>query len=86
MLESMSSRQLSEWMAYFTLEPSGDELLDTHLATLSALLYNANRPKSEKAKQVKDFKHWPVPEKQFDAQGFFDNLKSWALMSGAKKE
>jgi hypothetical protein len=85
MLESMSSRLLNEWMVYLSQEPFGDELLDTHLATITAILYNANRPKKEKARQVKDYKFWQTPQQTFDAQGFFDTLKTWALMSGASE-
>lgn len=87
MLEAMPSRLLDEWMAYFGLEPFGDELLDTHLATITAILFNANRPRGEKTRQVKDFQQWRRSSaKPFDAQRFFDNLKSWAMLSGAKKK
>lgn len=86
MLESMSSRLLAEWMMYFKQEPFGDELLDTHLATITAILFNANRPKGEKARQVSDYQQWKPPAKPFDAQGFFNNLKSWAILSGAKQK
>lgn len=86
MLESMSSRLLAEWMAYYQMEPFGDELIDTHLARIAALLFNANRPKKEKARETKDYELWKHPAKPFDAQGFFDNLKSWAILAGAKKD
>lgn len=86
MLESMSSRLMAEWMAYFGIEPFGDELLDTHLATITAILFNANRTKSEKARQVKDYQQWKPLPKPFDGQEFFDRLKGWATLSGAKKK
>lgn len=87
LLTAMTSQQLSEWMAYFTLEPFGDEILDTHLATIAAILANANKAKGTKARKVEDFQLWKnAPKKPFDAEALFDNLRSWAIASGAKKE
>lgn len=38
MLEAMSPEQMHEWMAYFHIEPFGDEWLQA--GTLSAVFYN----------------------------------------------
>ena len=82
MLKRMSSRTLTEWMAYHELEPFGDELQDIHLANLTAALVNANRKKGSAAAQPKEFRLWKEI-KTFDAQAFFDNLKA-ALGSDGK--
>jgi len=75
MLKRMSSRTLTEWMAYHNLEPFGDELLDIHLANITATLANSNRAKGSAAVQPKEFRLWKEI-KTFDAQAFFDNLKA----------
>lgn len=74
MLRRMSSRTLSEWMVYNKLEPFGDQLLDIHLAEITAILYNSNRGKGSYAKETKHFRLWEE-EKKFDPQEFFDRLK-----------
>ena len=74
MLARMSSRTLTEWMAYHQLEPFGDELLDIHLAQLTAAVINANRGKGKAAMEPKKARLWKIIEK-FDPQDYFDNLK-----------
>jgi len=75
MLKRMSSRTLTEWMAYNRLEPFGDELLDIHFAELKAIVANANRKKGSAAIEPKKFRLWEEI-REFDAQEFFDRLKS----------
>jgi hypothetical protein len=75
MLRRMSSRTLTEWMAYHDLEPFGDGLQDIHFANITALLANANRKKGSGAAQPKEFRLWKEV-RQFDPQEFFNNLKS----------
>lgn len=55
MLRGMSSRQFEEWMAYFGIEPFGDEWLRT--GTLASMIANANRNIEEKPEPFtpKDF-------------------------------
>ena len=75
MLKRMSSRTLTEWMAYHNLEPFGDELLDIHFSNITATLANANRKKGSAAAQPKEFRLWKEI-RSFDPQAFFDNLKT----------
>lgn len=77
MLRQMPAHLLTEWMAYYNLEPFGEEVMDHHLATMTAILFNANRPKKEKARQPKDYKLWKQLRKAFDASEFFSNLKGY---------
>ncbi len=52
----MSSREFSEWMAYYSLEPFGEERADLRIAILDSLIANANRdPKKGKALKPADF-------------------------------
>ena len=74
MLARMSSRTLTEWIAYRNLEPFGDELLDIHLANITAALANANRKKGSSSIEPKKFRLWEAIS-TFDPQDFFDRLK-----------
>ncbi len=40
MLSRMSSREFAEWMAYYRLEPFGDERADLRAGTIAAPLLN----------------------------------------------
>lgn len=57
MLTRMSSRELSEWMAYANLEPFGEERADLRAGIVASVIANANRdPKRQpKAFQPSDF-------------------------------
>lgn len=43
LLARLSSRQISEWMAYYTLDPFGEERADLRMGMLMALIANVNR-------------------------------------------
>jgi len=71
MLAQMSSRQFAEWLAYHSLEPFGDELLDIHLARFQAMMASSKGD----VKDPQKFRVWKETE-NFDPQEFFDGLKS----------
>jgi hypothetical protein len=75
MLKRMSSRLMAEWMAYYSLEPFGDQLQDIHLSNITASLANANRKRGSGTVQPKEFRLWKEV-RQFDPQEFYDRLKS----------
>ena len=74
MLRNMSSRTLTEWIAYHNLEPFGDELIDIHLASVQAILANTNRKKGSSPMKPNEFRLWKQIQ-TFDPQEFFDRLK-----------
>jgi hypothetical protein len=51
----ISSHEFAEWMAYFTIEPFGDDLIDLQFSQLEALLANVNRSKKGRAFKPEDF-------------------------------
>jgi hypothetical protein len=53
----MSSREFSEWQAYFRLEPFGEDRADIRAALVASVVANVNRnpKKRPKAFAVKDF-------------------------------
>ncbi len=83
MLEEISSHLLTEWMAYYELEPFGGELLDSHLASFRAMMASTK----ENVQDPQKFRLWKkVSEigKKFDPLAYYNELKSWA--GGKKKE
>jgi len=44
----MSSYEFSEWMAYYNLEPFGEERADLRMAMLASLIANVNRDKKRR--------------------------------------
>lgn len=75
MLHEMPSHLLTEWMAYYGIEPFGDELLDVHFAEMRSILYNSNRAKNTQAIEPKKMRLWKIVE-AFDPQRYFDHLKA----------
>ena len=77
LLAEMSSRTLTEWMAYYNIEPFGDELLDVHMANVTAILANQNRKKNQKAMKPGDFRLWKQVKEAFNPNEFYENLKGF---------
>lgn len=48
LLASMGSWRLSEWMAYYRLEPFGSKRDEIHAALIASVIANVNRDKDKK--------------------------------------
>ena len=85
MLEEMPSYLLTEWMAYYKLEPFGAELLDSHLAEFRAMM--ASKPDSLQDPQK--FKKWKkvsqVSAERWNPFDYFNELKQ-SFGFGKKKD
>ena len=55
MLSRMSSKELMEWIAFFTLEPFGSEAQFMGHAITASTVANVNRPKGRKAYKPDEF-------------------------------
>lgn len=57
LLASISSRELTEWMAYAELEPFGEERADFRIAQNTMVLANANRDPKKRPRPytIEDF-------------------------------
>jgi hypothetical protein len=56
LLDELSSAALAEWLAYFQLEPWGEERADLRAGIVASTVANVNRPaKRKKAFEPKDF-------------------------------
>lgn len=55
MLERMSGRELTEWMAFYSIEPFGGDTQYVGSAITSATVFNANRGKDVDPAKVEEF-------------------------------
>lgn len=55
LLNELDSRELSEWMAFWQIEPWGEERADRRAATVAATVANVHRPKGRRAYKAEDF-------------------------------
>ena len=55
LLARVDSRELSEWMAYYQLEPFGNVREDLQAGIVASTIANVNRGKNDKAFQPSDF-------------------------------
>ena len=83
--QRMDSRELSEWMAYYRIEPFGEERADLRQAQTSAILANVHRSDG-KAFEVKDFMFDSSPEiKRQDPNDMKTKLMLWAKIHNANE-
>jgi hypothetical protein len=61
-LRNISSRELSEWEAFYGLEPFGERKADYRAGIIAATVANVNLPSGHQAMGADDF----FPEPQFD--------------------
>lgn len=86
MLERISSRELSEWMAYYRLEPFGQERDNLHAGMMAAAVYNVNRAKNQQAIGAEEFLINLQPEEEAKTpQEIFGMLRTWALLNKAPR-
>lgn len=75
----MSSSEFSEWIEYYQLEPFGAWRDNWHSAQIAALVFNANRGKTQKALSANDFMFLTQEDKaEKDQAEFFASLASVA--------
>ena len=79
LMERISSQELNEWMAFYTLEPFGADAYYLGHAITASTVANANRGKSTKAMKVQDF----MPQFEKKEQGVDEMLNIAAVMTAA---
>ena len=55
LLESFSSQEVAEWMAFSRIEPFGEERADLRSAVVACVIANANRGKNQRPFKIDDF-------------------------------
>lgn len=64
LLAKMSSREISEWMAFFSLEPWGTEVEDWRAGMVAATIANVNRDTKRQRKPFQPSDFMPQREPQ----------------------
>ena len=65
-LRDIDSRELSEWLAFYSLEPFGEERADLRSAQICAVNANLHGGKRSKKYKIADFMPFHQPEKITD--------------------
>jgi hypothetical protein len=82
-LDDMPSSELSEWMAFYEMEPFGPTRDNIHSAMICSLLHSAFRGKRQEPMSVSDFMLKDVQEqKESDTAQFMTGLRSLAKRKG----
>lgn len=79
MLRRMSSVELTEWMAFYQVEPFGTDVDMLGHAITASTIANVNRGKDQKAYSPKDF----MPEWQQGDQGVNQQLQFAEMFTAA---
>lgn len=64
MLSGLTSRQMQEWMAFFTLEPFGSRREDMRFGMVAATVHAMQRGKASQPRGPEDFFPIPSPQEQ----------------------
>jgi hypothetical protein len=85
----MSSHELTEWMAYYRIEPFGEERADLRQAMTTAAVHNTieaqrKNPKWKKAEDFLPFSEKPEPD-QVDEPAPPEELKGKLLAFAGKR-
>lgn len=76
---TMPSSEMTEWLAYYKLEPFGQERDNWHAALIASILANINRRKNAPATPISEFMYKDRDSrKQAETQGFLAGLKALA--------
>lgn len=88
LLRRMSSRELTEWMAFFSLEPWGTEVEDWRAGLIAATIANANRDPKKRRKPYEPQDFMPRYEKpQVEEQSWEEQariLEMWSRVLQAR--
>lgn len=80
LLERLDSRELSEWMAYYSIEPWGAERDNLHAGIVAKAIYDVNQdPKKHRDISPADF--LLREKKQPDAAEVYERFRFWAKMN-----
>lgn len=85
LLSRISSHELTEWMAYDTIEPFGHAIDQRMAAQIVAAIYNVNRdPKKGKLLDAEDFmlKREAKKEVEQTPEQIYGLFRTWALLNG----
>jgi hypothetical protein len=83
LLGRISSHELTEWMAYDTIEPFGHSIEQRMMAQVVAAIYNVNRdPKKSKMLTAEDFMLKRVEKEEPTEDSIYQRFRTWAQLYG----
>lgn len=77
LLKNISSRELTEWMVYYTIEPFGEERADLRAGIISSTVANVNRGKGGRTYKPQEF----MPKFDKPKQTWQEQLKVVELLN-----
>lgn len=81
---TISGREFAEWLAYYQIEPWGEERADLRAGIVASTVANVHRTKSQKAYKPEDFvPKFKVPEKEPDRQTWEEQLMIVEMLNEA---
>lgn len=81
LLARISSRELTEWMEYYQMEPFGQERADLQAGVVASVVANVNRnSKSSKTWNPSDFMLQFEPPTPKSPQEIYRKIRDWAMM------
>lgn len=87
LLSRIDSQELSEWMAFYTLEPWGTEVEDLRAGIVASTIANANRDPKKQRKPFKPQDFMPKWDTQSDTQTPEDHrriIEMWQAVLGSR--
>jgi hypothetical protein len=91
LLGRISSRELSEWMAYAQMEPFGEERADLRAGIIAATIANMNRDPKKRAKPFGPEEFMPKfdirearPENSKSPEEIYALMRTWAMLQRKK--
>lgn len=86
MLRRIPSRLLSEWMAYYGLEPFGQERENMHAGLVTSAVYNVNRDPKKHRKPFSpgdfmlEFDSAGAPKEARSPEEIYALFRTWAVV------
>lgn len=85
LLVRIDSRELREWMAFYQIEPFGEQVVDYRESRLAAILANAFRGKNQRPYGINDFSLIKQTPKRQSWQKMRDMLQAYCNRLRGKK-
>jgi hypothetical protein len=92
MLSRIPSRLLTEWVAYYGLEPFGQERENMHAGLVASAVYNVNRDPKKRRKAFSpadfmlEFDSAGAPKAEKSPQEIYGMFRTWAQLHRDKRQ
>jgi len=80
-----TSRELTEWMAFFELEPWGSEIEDYRFGVVASTIANVNRDPKKRSKPYEPTDFFPSREEKIEEYDLEANGAKWREFISAFK-